>query len=595
MPQVSERAAAPLASASAISSAREVASRGSAYLLAVITLAGAVLRLLHLGAKSLWIDEPLTVAIARMPWPHFVSNWRHGEAAFQGVYFLLMRGWLHLGQTEFWIRLPSALFAIASIPVLYMVARALIGERAALVATLLFALNPTDVYYSQEARGYTMAILLVLASTWFFVCAVQEEREHDWILWVVFSVLSFYSQLLTCFVIVAQAASLFAFRRDTKRWRPMLLHALLIVVLCAPGLVFVLRAQAGGLPQSDWPRATPKQWLHLAMFLGGSGEKVVLFAILWVAAVRTIWRATPSQAPTRSFLAWSAFDLLGNPACDPAGAVFALQPSVRAALHDLLPAGDNHAGGSGSGRIAEMEFGDVAGRGVVPEFNRQCLHGLSQAARGLAQRNGGFVGVRLKRRRSPGVSSLRSHRFRLLLRLARQQCAASPRLRPVLRFRRGSTNPASRGRARPARLSSHLGIVARSHFRQRYVAGLFCRRGQAVTVAIRRSQEVQISGAHDAGVQPVKERVLRLRDSVPSLKGLGSCSRYTQGLRFPPRFAQRRRESGAPGSLRPGLTAVPLRGLSFVGHPPPRRNEGGSDSKSEAGLLWLFLRTPLQL
>ena len=301
MPQVSERAAAPLASASAISSAREVASRGSAYLLAVITLAGAVLRLLHLGAKSLWIDEPLTVAIARMPWPHFVSNWRHGEAAFQGVYFLLMRGWLHLGRTEFWIRLPSALFAIASIPVLYMVARALIGERVALVATLLFALNPTDVYYSQEARGYTMAILLVLASTWFFVCAVQEEREHDWILWVVFSVLSFYSQLLTCFVLVAQAASLLAFRRDTKRWRPMLLHALLIVVLCAPGLVFVLRAQAGGLPQSDWPRATPKQWLHLAMFLGGSGEKVVLFAILWAAAVRTIWRQRLLKHPREVF------------------------------------------------------------------------------------------------------------------------------------------------------------------------------------------------------------------------------------------------------------------------------------------------------
>jgi mannosyltransferase len=311
MPQVSERAAAPFASMPAVNADGEISSRGCAYLLAMITLAGAVLRLLHLGAKSLWTDEPLTVAIARMPWPHFVANWQHGEAAFQGAYFLLMRGWLHLGQTEFWIRLPSALFAIASIPLLYAVARTLIGQRAALVATLLYALNPTGVYYSQEARSYTMAMLLVLASTWFFVRAVQEDRERDWVLWVVFSVVSFYSHLLACLVIVAQAASLLALR-DAKMWRRMLVHAFLILLLCAPGLVSVLHAQAGGLAQSDWPRATPKQLLHLAMFLGGSGEKVVLFAILWIAAVRTIWRERLLQHPREIFwhgallISWAA-------------------------------------------------------------------------------------------------------------------------------------------------------------------------------------------------------------------------------------------------------------------------------------------------
>jgi mannosyltransferase len=88
-----------------------------------------------------------------------------------------MRAWLWFGHTEAWIRLPSVLFAIASIPLLYALARRLIGEKAALAAAVLFALSPTDVYYSQEARGYTMTILLVLASTWFFVRAVEENRR----------------------------------------------------------------------------------------------------------------------------------------------------------------------------------------------------------------------------------------------------------------------------------------------------------------------------------------------------------------------------------------------------------------------------------
>jgi hypothetical protein len=100
------------------------------------TIAGAALRLLHLGAKSLWLDEPATVAIARLPWPQFKHIWWYGEASFQGAYFLLMRGWLHLGQSEAWIRLPSAIFAIASIPLIYALARRLAGETAALASAV---------------------------------------------------------------------------------------------------------------------------------------------------------------------------------------------------------------------------------------------------------------------------------------------------------------------------------------------------------------------------------------------------------------------------------------------------------------------------
>jgi len=181
------------------------------------------------------------------------------------------------------------LFAIASIPLLYALARRLIGEKAALAAALLFALSPTHVYYSQEARGYTMTILLVLASTWSFVRAVQEDRERDWLLWVVFSTIAFYSHLFSCLVLLAQAASLLALR-EPRIWRRMIFHALLIMALCAPGLSFVLRGPPHGPSHPDWPRATPKQVLHLALFLGGSGEKVVLSAILWIAALGAIWR-----------------------------------------------------------------------------------------------------------------------------------------------------------------------------------------------------------------------------------------------------------------------------------------------------------------
>ena len=144
-----------------------------------------------------------------MAWPHFVHVWWYGEASFQGAFFLLMRLWLHPGQSEAWVRLPAAVFGIASIPVIYLVARKLVGGEAALASAAILAFSPTHVYYSQEARSYTMTILLVMVSSWFFVRAVEENRERDWALWTLFSVLAVYSHYFAALVPVAQACSLF--------------------------------------------------------------------------------------------------------------------------------------------------------------------------------------------------------------------------------------------------------------------------------------------------------------------------------------------------------------------------------------------------
>src|SRR5580704_11469687 len=92
-------------------------------ILVLLTIGGAWLRLSHLGSKSLWLDEGATVALARTSWQHFAWVWWRGEANLQTVYFLLMRAWIHLGLSEAWLRLPSALFGIASIPLIFVVAR----------------------------------------------------------------------------------------------------------------------------------------------------------------------------------------------------------------------------------------------------------------------------------------------------------------------------------------------------------------------------------------------------------------------------------------------------------------------------------------
>ena len=284
-----ERSLAPPASHRLLESAPAATPAGRALLLILVTLAGAYLRLLHLGTKSLWQDEPATVALARMLWPHFVKVWWHGEAGYQAAYFFLMRGWLHLGQSEAWIRLPAAMFGIASIPLIYAVARKLVRVEAALASAAMLAFSPTHVYYSQEARSYTMTILLVLVSSWFFVRAVQQDREGDWVLWTIFSVLAIESHSFASFVLVAQACSLFLHKKPSP-WARMVGHSFLILMVTAPLTAFIFWLLPQTTIDSWMPKPTPKQVLHLALFLGGSGEKLVLSMILWMAAVSAICR-----------------------------------------------------------------------------------------------------------------------------------------------------------------------------------------------------------------------------------------------------------------------------------------------------------------
>jgi len=300
MPAASEPPLAHPVSKQYVLSDSESSRRARVLLLTLLTLAGAWLRLSHLGTKSLWLDEGATVTLARTTWPQFVHVWWYGEASFQGAFFVLMRGWLHLGQSEAWVRLPAAIFGIASIPLIYVVARRLVGVTPALASAAILAFSPTHVYYSQEARSYTMTILLVLVSSWFFARAVETDREGDWALWTIFSVLAVYSHYFASLVPVAQSCSLF-FHKKPRPWGRLVVHAMVILALAAPGLTYVLRAPPQGLNFPWMPKPTPKQLLHLGFFLGGSGAKFVLTAILWIAGVVAIRRERNDDATLDRF------------------------------------------------------------------------------------------------------------------------------------------------------------------------------------------------------------------------------------------------------------------------------------------------------
>ncbi len=130
-----------------------------------LTLLAAVLRFLRLGDWSLWIDEGNTLWLTE-----HLSGKRPTDA--YPLFFWLERGMVELfGTGEFALRLMPALLGIATVPLLYLAFRKPAGERVAFWGALLLALSPWHLFWSQNARYYTLLmvealILFRLAWTW---------------------------------------------------------------------------------------------------------------------------------------------------------------------------------------------------------------------------------------------------------------------------------------------------------------------------------------------------------------------------------------------------------------------------------------------
>jgi mannosyltransferase len=208
----------------------------SAVLLGLIIILGATLRFYDLGTESYWFDEIYSLHSAQesLAW-HIKSIISVGNAP---IYPILSHFWMNaFGSSETAFRSLSALAGIGCIVVMYLVARELFGRKVALVSAFLMSISEFQIYYSQEARYYSVFLLVTLFSFFYFIRALRSGRLSYFALYALSSVLMYYSHTFGLFVLVAQ--SLY-FLLQWNRYRTVkmlwLSCQMVIVLAIAPGL-----------------------------------------------------------------------------------------------------------------------------------------------------------------------------------------------------------------------------------------------------------------------------------------------------------------------------------------------------------------------
>ena len=172
--------------------------------LAGVVLTGAILRFAVVTASDIWHDEGYTMMLIDFSPLEIIA--RTARDVHPPLYYLLVHGWQHIfGGSDLAIRSFSILTGLAIILLAYFLTRKIFSEGAARLAALLVAFGPFLIRYSVEARMYSLSALLVLASTYSLVLALQSKKAN-YKLWIAYGLLlaaGLYTQYYTILIVPA--------------------------------------------------------------------------------------------------------------------------------------------------------------------------------------------------------------------------------------------------------------------------------------------------------------------------------------------------------------------------------------------------------
>lgn len=267
------------------------------FILVLITLLGAAFRLFDINGKSLWTDEIATIASANgrsidpdayerkgqsfdpvtaQPASVYVQKIKpaHGNASVQNTFdvlkdnvhppffFGLMHYWIKgTGDTPTGLRIPAIFFGILCIPAVYWLA---IESGActllALIASALMAFSGYQISHSQDARQYTLLMLLSMTSFGLLINWLKGSSRSTLKLLAItlLSAVGIYSQYFYgLFLVVLYSYGFWQTRSDKQKMVALFLSGAGVVLLFLPWLPY-FKAQlsflsyAGHYSQGMW-------------------------------------------------------------------------------------------------------------------------------------------------------------------------------------------------------------------------------------------------------------------------------------------------------------------------------------------------------
>ncbi len=277
-------------------------------LIALLIIAASI-RLIGIGKESIWLDEAITLRQAEQPMAitfYFVANDSHLP-----LYVTLMHFWVRLfGISAVAARMFSLIFGVGSVYLIFLLGKRLFSPRVGLIAAAFLAFAPQMVYYSQEARLYTLFLFLTMLSCYFYVQMLEQQSKKNIALYTTATALLIYTHMFAFLTLFCHTIHyLYINRRSAKRIAQWLIILGILFILFTPWLAVMIR-QLGFSSLVDWiPETTGITFLVTIYTIMGGVPLLVIFLVLCTIAIAR-WTQAFSNAEKGNIAMLALFSTL---------------------------------------------------------------------------------------------------------------------------------------------------------------------------------------------------------------------------------------------------------------------------------------------
>jgi hypothetical protein len=235
--------------------------------------------------SDLWLDEALTVNIARLPL-HEIPSFLKRDGA-PPLYYVLLHFWMGwFGTSDEAVRSLSGVFGVVTVPLAWCAGRRLGGRKAGWAAMLLVATSPFAIRYDTETRMYSLVVLLTVCGFLALDRSMRHPRAGNLVAVAAVTGLLLYTHYWSLYLIATVLLWLAwtAWRGQPARRRGARASLVATVIGCATFLPWVptfLFQQA----HTGTPWATPANFAAMvtavASFAGGNTSQGRALALIF--------------------------------------------------------------------------------------------------------------------------------------------------------------------------------------------------------------------------------------------------------------------------------------------------------------------------
>ncbi|MBI5960911.1 MAG: glycosyltransferase family 39 protein [Chloroflexi bacterium] len=165
---------------------------------------------------------------------------RVGDDVHPPLYFVLLDGWIALaGESVYAVRMLSLLFGLIGLAATFALARRLFDRQTGLIALGLSGTTSFWVYYTREARMYTLLLALGVLATWAYLRWLEDSSRRRTLIYALLLALLPYTHYHGALMIATHGLHLLL--THPRRWRQWCAPATLAALLYAPWIPLGLR------------------------------------------------------------------------------------------------------------------------------------------------------------------------------------------------------------------------------------------------------------------------------------------------------------------------------------------------------------------